>query len=267
MMQKTEDGGRETEDRGKRMEETGRTHGRGRSSFLLPQSSVFRFRSPVSLGRRLLRDNEGQALLETVVVFPVLLLFILVLMELSMMYSAKQLANYAAFCAARTAAVNGIGDTVKTHFAAAMAMSSIASANNGDAEDVLKAYGVDDPTLTVAKLCEIPGFVGDDAKWKARLANAYLRTYLPQCDTTGTPLGRRKHVAVDVTYIYRCNFAPFGVFWGKPGIDAYCALLAAFPFHSPYTYAVVTPFITVLQGAWRWNITIHGRAVTDYWAG
>ncbi|HTW91138.1 MAG TPA: TadE family protein [bacterium] len=55
--------------------------------------------------RRLLRDTEGQTLLETVIVFPVLLFFLLVVMELSMMYNAKQLANYAAFCAARAAAV------------------------------------------------------------------------------------------------------------------------------------------------------------------
>lgn len=238
-----------------------------RSSFLVPHSSFLGPRSPVSFVRRLTRDTEGSALLETVIAFPVLLLFMLVIMELSLLYNGKQLANYAAFSAARTAAVYGIDSTAKTHFAAAMAMSSIAPANNDGAEDILRAYGLTDPNQTVAALCSIPGFQGDNAKWLARLANAYVRTYLPQCDTTGTPPGRRKHVTVDVTYIYRCSFVPFGMFWGKAGIDAYCALLTTFPYYSPYTYTVVAPFIALLQSTWRWNITIHGRAVTDYWAG
>jgi Flp pilus assembly protein TadG len=247
MMRKTEDGGR-------------KTGGGGRKT-------VFGPRSPVSFAWRLARDTDGQALLETVIALPVLFIFILVVMELSMMYNAKQLANYAAFCAARTAAVYGVDSTAKRHFAAAMAMSSIASGTNDDANDILQAYGVNDPNQTVAAICSIPGFQEGSDRWRARLANAYLRTYLPQCDTTGTPAGRRKHVTVNVTYIYRCNFAPFGIFWGKAGIDAYCAALTAFSYHNGYTYAVVAPFIAILEANWRRNITIHGRAVTDYWAG
>ena len=224
-------------------------------------------RSSVSFTRRLARDAEGSALLETVFAFPVLLLFLLVVMELSMLYNGKQLANYAAFSAARTAAVNGVGATAKTHLAAAMAMSSIASATNASAEDILRAYGLTDPNQTVAALCSIPGFQGDNAKWLARLANAYVRTGRPNCTVGTTPGKTRKHVTVDVTYIYRCNFVPFGLFWGKAGIDKYCAMLQAFPFYSTYTWVVVKPFIDVLQSTWRWNIMIHGRAVTDYWAG
>ena len=247
MTRKTEDGRR-------------KTGGGGRKTAFGPRTFV-------AFGRHLTRDTEGQALLETVVVFPVLLLFMLVVMELSMLYNGKQLANYAAFCAARTAAVNGTSATAKTHLAAAMAMSSIASANNDDAEDILRAYGLTDPNQTVSALCNIPGFQGDSVKWLARLANAYVRTGRPTC-TVGTAPGKtRKYVAVDVTYLYRCNFVPFGIFWGKAGVDAYCAMLTAFTYYSPYTYVVVAPFIAVLQSTWRWNITIHGRAVTDYWAG
>jgi len=228
---------------------------------------MYRRRSSVFGLRSLLRDTDGQALLETVIVFPVLLMFMLVVMELSLLYNGKQLANYAAFCAARTAAVYGTGAEAKTHLAAAMAMSSIAPANNSTAEDILKAYGVTNPNQTVAALCNIPGFQGNNAEWLARLANAYVRTGRPTC-TVGTAPGKtRRYVSVDVTYIYRCNFWPFGIFWGKAGIDAYCAMLTAFPFFSPYTYTVVSPFIAVLQSTWRWNVTIHGRAVTDYWAG
>ena len=228
---------------------------------------MYRRRSSVPGLRFLTRDTEGSVLLETVVVFPALLVFMLVVMELSMLYNGKQLANYAAFCAARTAAVNGVGATAKTHLAAAMAMSSIASASNACAEDILRAYGLTDPNQTVAALCSIPGFQGDNAKWLARLANAYLRTGRPNC-TVGTASGKtRKYVAADVTYIYRCNFVPFGMFWGKAGIDAYCAMLTAFPFYSPYSHSVVAGFIALLQSTWRWNITIRGHAVTDYWAG
>jgi len=249
MMRKTEDGGR-------------KTGGRGRKTDFGP-------RSPVSLGRRLFRNTEGQALLEAVIAFPVLLLFVLVIMELSMMYNAKQLANYAAFCAARTAAVNGIDATAKRHFAAALAMSSIASPNNDDAEKILRAYWLDDPAQTVATLCSIPGFRGDDAQWAARLANAYLRTYLPQCDTATTP-GRRKHVTVNVTCVYRCSFLPLGNVWGHAGINAYCDTLTyelgAFQFHPSWKHWVL-PAIDLIRNTWQWNVTIHGRAVTDYWAG
>ena len=217
--------------------------------------------------RRLPGDTEGSALLETVIAFPVLLLFVLVVMELSMLYNAKQLANYAAFCAARTASVNGLDSTAKRHFAAAMAMSSIASATADNAEQILSAYGLENPHMTVASLCGIPGFQGDDAEWAARLANAYVRTYMPQCDTTGTPPGRRKHVTVDVTYIYRCYFLPLGNVWGQAGIIAYCNMVASFPFSPPGYGPFVESHITKIFDTWQWNITIHGHAVTDYWAG
>ena len=229
------------------------------------RKTVFGHRSPVSFGRRLFRNTEGQALLETVIVFPVLLMFVLVVTELSMLYNAKQLANYAAFCAARTASVYGIDSTAKTHFAAALIMSSLASTNNANAANILRAYGLTDPDRTIAALCSIPGFQGDNTKWRGRLANAYLRTGRPTC-TVGT-YGTRKNVTATVTYIYRCNFWSFGTFWGRARIDAYCTMLQAFPFYSPYTYAVVAPFVALLQSTWRWNIEIHGRAVTDYWAG
>ena len=210
---------------------------------------------------RLWHNTEGQALLETVVAFPVLFFFVLVVMELSMLYNAKQLATYSAFSAARTAAVNSTGSTAKTSFAAAMAMSSLASANNDDATDILTAFGVADPTQTVAAICSIPGFQGDDDKWRARLANAYLRTRVDSL-TTGT-YGARKNVTAWVTYIYRCSFLPLGIFWGQSGITAYGTALSAFFGGSPPTG--VSVFIGLLNTTWRWNIPVHVRAVTDYW--
>ena len=217
--------------------------------------------------RRLTGDTEGSALLETVIVLPVLLLFMLLIMELSLLYNGKQLANYAAFCAARTASVYGVDSTAKTHLTAAMAMSSIGSATAANSEQILRAYGLTDPDQTVATLCSTPGFQGDDAKWLARLADAYVRTGVPAC-TVGTAPGKtRKYVVANVTYVYRCSFLPFGNVWGQAGINAYCNMLAAFPFYSPYTYSVVAPLADLIRNNWQWNVTVHGRAVTDYWAG
>ena len=247
MRQKTDDGRR-------------KTGGRGRKT-------VFSPRSPVSLCRRFLRDNEGQALLETIVALPVLLFFVLVVMELSMLYNAKQLTNYSAFCAARTASVYGVDSTAKMHLAAAMAMSAIQSPNAGNAHDVMRAFGVNDPEATVAALCSIPGFQGQNTDWLGRLANAYQRTGAPAC-TVGTAPGKtRRYVVANVTYVYRCSFCPLGFAWGHAGINTYVSYLQAFHYYNGYTYAVVAPFIAMLQSTWRSNIRIHGRAVTDYWAG
>jgi len=182
----------------------------------------------------------------------VLFIFVLVIMELSMLYNAKQLANYSAFCAARTAAVYGVGDASRTHFAAALAMSALSTANNDDAEEILQAFGVTDPHTTVGMICNIPGFQGANAEWMARLANGYLRTGAPVL-TVGT-FGARRNVTATVTYVYRCNFWPFGIFWGSSGLAAYVNTL-------PSAIRDLATFVS----SPRWNIIIHGRAVTDYW--
>jgi hypothetical protein len=249
MIRKTEDGRRETAGEGPR--------------------TVFGHRSPVALGRRLIRDTEGQALLETLVAFPVLLFFVLVIMELSMLYNARQLANYAAFSAARTASVNGINARAKTHLAAAMAMSPLVLPTADDPNNVLLAYGVADPNQTVATLCGIPGFEGDEAEWSARIANAFVRTGQPQCDTATAPGKTRKYVVADVDYIYRCSVLPLGNFFGSARTLAYCAALDTFTFYPPGRPDAVTTFVNFLRnsGGWRWNVRIRGHAVTDYWAG
>jgi hypothetical protein len=226
---------------------------------------VIRFRGP----RHLIRDTEGQALLETLVALPVLLFFVLVIMELSMLYNAKQLANYAAISAARIASVNGIDETAKIHLAAAMAMSPIVLTTADDPANVLLAYGVADPNQTVATLCAIPGFQGDEAEWSARIANAFVRTGRPQCDTATAPGKVRKYVVVDVDYIYRCNVLPLGNFFGSARTLAYCAALDTFTFYPPGRPNAVTSFVDYLRnsGGWKWNVRIRGHAVHDYWAG
>ncbi|MEO0108292.1 MAG: TadE/TadG family type IV pilus assembly protein [candidate division WOR-3 bacterium] len=209
-------------------------------------------------------DPKGTVLLETVIVLPVLLLFTMAIMELCLMANAKQLANYAAFCAARTLAVYGLGQaaTEKAHLAAALATSTISPRNAQNTGSILSAYGLSNPDQTIATVCSIPGFQGGASSWQARLANAYVRTGLADCDTGTAPGKTRKHVTVDVIYIHRCSVFPFGCLWGHAGLNAYIASLQALPF-----YPTIAPAVILLANAWRWNIPIHGRAVTDYWAG
>lgn len=210
---------------------------------------------------RLARDTEGGALLETVIVLPVLMLFVMVIMELCLMANAKQLANYAAFCAARTASVYGVDSTAKTHLAAAMAMSPISPATPPNASAILSAFGLPNPSQTVHTVCSIPGFQ-DSLHWSARLADSYVRTSQPICSTSTTPGKTRKHIVVNVTYIYRCSSFPFGKFWGHTGLTAYTNTLRLLPF-----YSIISAVVTSLDNSWSWNIPIRGRAVMDYWAG
>ena len=56
-------------------------------------------------GKVLRKDQNGQAMVEFVVVFPVVFLLCLVIMQTFLLLSARQVVNYAAYCAARSAIV------------------------------------------------------------------------------------------------------------------------------------------------------------------
>ncbi|MDY6790505.1 MAG: TadE/TadG family type IV pilus assembly protein [Thermodesulfobacteriota bacterium] len=56
-------------------------------------------------GKKLRKDESGQAMVEFVVVFPVVFLLCLVIMQTFLLLSARQVVNYAAYCAARSAIV------------------------------------------------------------------------------------------------------------------------------------------------------------------
>jgi Flp pilus assembly protein TadG len=213
--------------------------------------------------RRLFRDSEGAAALEAVIVIPLVLLFMMVLIEMSLLTNARQLANYAAFSAARTASVHGVGDSAaieRTHLAAAMAMSPISPPQPTNPAAVLSACGIDDPDLAVKTLCAIPGFEGHEAEWSRRVADAFIRTSVPDC-STGTASGKtRRHIVVDVVYIYRCNILPLGIFWGHSRLDKFVTGLEGLSY-----YETIKSVAAQIQSSWRWNVPIHGRAVTEYW--
>ena len=56
-------------------------------------------------GKKLRKNESGQAMVEFAVVFPVVFLLCLVIMQTFLLLSARQVVNYAAYCAARSAIV------------------------------------------------------------------------------------------------------------------------------------------------------------------
>jgi len=56
-------------------------------------------------GKKLRKEESGQAMVEFAVVFPVVFLLCLVIMQTFLLLTARQVVNYAAYCAARSAIV------------------------------------------------------------------------------------------------------------------------------------------------------------------
>jgi len=212
-------------------------------------------------GLRLLRDTGGQAALETVLALLVIIPLTELVIEFCLISNAKQLANYAAFCAARTVSVYGVDSVQRSHFAAAMAMSSISPTIPVSASLILTAYGMPNANQTLRAIESIPGFQ-DTLQWSSRLADSYVRTSQPACTTSTTAGKTRKHVVVNITFIYRCSVFPFGNFWGHAGLNSYISYLQGLSF-----YGTISPVVTTMQSSWQWNVPVHGHAVLDYWAG
>jgi hypothetical protein len=218
-------------------------------------------RTPHAARRTLLRDTRGQAALETILALLVIIPLTEVIIEFSLISNAKQLANYAAFCAAREVSVYGATATQKAQQAAAMAMTPISPRIPQDAVTILSAFGLPNPGQTIQTICAIPG-MQDSAQWSSRLADAYVRMAPPVCSTSTSPGLTRQHVVVNVTFIYRCSVFPFGSFFGHTGLNAYITYLQGLSF-----YNTISPVVTTIQSQWPWNVPVHGRAVLDYWAG
>lgn len=92
------------------------------------------------LGKVLKKNENGQAMVEFVVVFPVVFLLCLVIMQTFLLLSARQVVNYAAYCAARSAIVflPESGNTIakkKAKRAAALACWSISPKKSFGAAD------------------------------------------------------------------------------------------------------------------------------------
>lgn len=205
---------------------------------------------------RLLLDTEGSVLIETVIVLPVLIIFMTGIMELCLLMNARSMANYAAFCAARTIAVQGLNpdNTEKAHFAAALALTPVSPETDLAPAAVLAAYGIPEPDHTLQVLERLM------IDRPARLASALVRTSEITCDT-GLAMGARlKHLTVNVTYIHRCAVFPLGRIWGSSGLAAQLARLRSLPF-----YNLIQPAVARMQDSSGWELPVHGRAIIDYW--
>jgi len=55
--------------------------------------------------KNIIKKNNGQAMIEFIIVFPVLLLFLVSIMQFALLYTSKQILNYAAYNTARAAIV------------------------------------------------------------------------------------------------------------------------------------------------------------------
>lgn len=84
--------------------------------------------------KKIVRAEEGQAIVEFVIVFPIQLLFTLGIMQLSLLYIAKQMTEYAAFQAARAALVYENGGQQKAQEAAAWALTPITKTSKSSEE-------------------------------------------------------------------------------------------------------------------------------------
>ncbi len=150
-------------------------------------------------------SHSGQAMLEFALVFPIVLVLIMGVIELSMISVANQIVNYAAFCAARSAIVNGAFDK-----AAVLALMMLSPVN-----DITQRSA---PLDVISELQKIK--INNAAK---KFKNAFAQTYIwVDCyDKNKTRVARitthlsnnvqplpdnTDYVKAGVLYLYRLQF-------------------------------------------------------------
>jgi hypothetical protein len=157
--------------------------------------------------RRFTLRQLGQASLETLIVLPFLMLFIMAIMETVMLYNAKQVLNYAAFCAGRSAGVYGPNAEAEMHRAVALALSGIGTrAPAAEAATLASAFGV---SSTIMANVPMPSGIQWD-EMRDRFLDAYLRTAIEQTNI----VDGGKCIEVHVIYYARCRILPMGKFIG-----------------------------------------------------
>jgi Flp pilus assembly protein TadG len=115
------------------------------------------------LKSKLLFNNKGQALVEAAITIPLLIFMTCVIIQLALLYNAKLVVNYAAFCAARTGLVYGKDETAKINQAARIACTPICypvSQEIKAAQTILGNIGVNItlPTDNIFNFLEKSGF-------------------------------------------------------------------------------------------------------------
>jgi len=148
-------------------------------------------------GKELRKDENGQAMVEFVVVFPVVFLLCLVIMQTFLLLTARQMVNYAAYCAARSAIVifPESGHTTakeKAKRAAVIACWSISPKKNfGAAESFIRP---------IEDIIEGATGVNFDLGRRYNMANSNVSVNLKPAELNAkTP---HQDVTVEVTYHY-----------------------------------------------------------------
>ena len=194
-------------------------------------------------------------MVETLIVLPVIILFILIIMEVTMLYNAKQVANYAAFCAARTASVYGFdSDEAKSriHKAMALALIPISPKITSDVQAVIGNFtgplGIPDGFFQA--ITQILGTPGD---YLERYVDSYLRSDIKNI----TLSNNNQNIEVNIKYYYRCRIFPMGILLGRNGFSNFINQLMQ-----------SIPGLPNLSGFLNWinyNILITSSARMDYW--
>jgi len=196
-------------------------------------------------------------MLETIIVLPVILLLMFFIAEAAFAYNAKQMADYAAFCAARSAAVNGFSTPSarqKMQQAAALAMVGVPTPAGSEYGQVRQFFGFSDNFLDPVR-GQLGG--GDMSNWLRRYASANLRVWVetPQLDGNGA----RRNATVEVVYVYNCLFFPMGAAVSGPVRNMLNRMAAARPGLASLYYAMANTSLNR-------TILVRGRAMLDYWA-
>jgi hypothetical protein len=167
---------------------------------------------------KILKNNKGQAMLETLIVLPVVVFFILLIIQVALMYNAKLITNYAAFCATRAAVVYN-GDSQKAHNAAAIALSCVSPPLIKDAltttQDLLqniqnidagntgpdKNFGANLDLSSLQSL-HLPSIASD----LTRYPDAYLRTVIDSLAINE----KDSVLTLRLKYFFHCQILPLG---------------------------------------------------------
>ncbi|UCD84712.1 MAG: pilus assembly protein [Deltaproteobacteria bacterium] len=152
--------------------------------------------------RRLKNDEQGQSMLEFIISFPIVLFLVLAIMQLALMWNAKHVVNYAAFCAARSYIV--YGDESKAAQAARIATIPISA----------KASGILSSVSGINLAGFLPsGIISSVAYAADKSVYSFLATSITLLDGSGNALsdtggspGVGEDITVEVTHKFRLIF-------------------------------------------------------------
>lgn len=208
-------------------------------------------------------SEEGQAMVETLIVLIPVVFLILLIMQVALMYNAKLITNYAAFCAARAGCVYN-ADGKKMRRAAALALTSISPRITQDLGNVLEAavneFGLSDIREGLEKVNDVVRNIPDIPLIGEieRYISAYIRTNIEDVKIEDTHDGK-KIITVKVKYYLKCAILPMGIFSGdRTEFRDYIRDL-----HGRY------PSLAILRNiegrVMNWNIPITSICKLRYW--